>query len=975
MTILADFCCQVTIEQHFVNDLQLARSYAGVPKDLKPAAGVLPEVSFRFPLDADAAIYDFYAVLEDGAKVQGRVRKKEEAKEEYDQAVYQGKKAFLLSENQADIFNIDIGNMQWGERCTISISYVCERKMEGGKIRLRLPQHIGAKYNPNPRFKNKAPTKVNYPIKISVDIHTGSPITEVNTLGPHKLQFERDPDVGEHVTALMEIPMTAEGLGDDVVFLISQEDPYQTRCILERSRKLKSEAMRLSFYRPAQEAQTEGTAAREFIFLIDRSGSMSGGRMRTVKESMSVFLRSLPEGCIFNVFNFESGFISCWKESQPYTQKSLEEADKFVSHYDATGGTEIMAPLRAIFETKPQEEFFRQVFLLTDGEVSNADQCVEIVRRNADKHRMFTFGIGSSYSEDLVKRMAEAGRGLYEPVRDTSDIGAKVVRTIQAAMQPTLIDIKQDLGAWGEGEKRYPEKLDRMFPDTRQSVYFLKGLGEKVHDFTIRLSAAHDDGSSYDVDVNVAASRMPQPGEDAVEGDPAVRATVPRSQLIHRLAARARILELSSREDDGDATKREITELALRYNLASKHTSFVAVHEKDGEEIEAKTVQATPNPEGLADIDRQLDHPANERFRSLAQMSRTLGVLNSRLAMQSNIDQVLGRGESLDCLMQQSCQLTSSASAFKRQSQRRGVLSAIGGGLSAIGGGIKSLFTGWGKKRRTLDKLLQDTREEQFAMGTQSDEAAMFSNPMYAGGVDAFQREKIDLTNVSSTTEGPHWFGRKQAQTNRDLKQANEDLDYAFEQGEIGTSAVMGGNINPLHQEIRRATLIQKKAQQLSQFMTNEIPKSNLSTVVTGSSSNFQTGGDLQPMALEDALASDDCKMAEPVKMDLDFKLADLIRTQQFNGSFKFLLADFVDENLKKKVELTLLTTGWVSGIPKEDATWDCVLATFGAIVLLRTKFKDKEAEWIIICQKALKWLGKTLKMNGEEVESIVNGL
>jgi hypothetical protein len=42
----------------------------------------------------------------------------------------------------------------------------------------------------------------------------------------------------------------------------------------------------------------------EIVFLVDRSGSMAGERMETVKSTLQLFLRSLPEGSLFNIVSF-----------------------------------------------------------------------------------------------------------------------------------------------------------------------------------------------------------------------------------------------------------------------------------------------------------------------------------------------------------------------------------------------------------------------------------------------------------------------------------------------------------------------------------------------------------------------------------------------------------------------------------------------------------------------------------------------
>jgi hypothetical protein len=69
-------------------------------------------------------------------------------------------------------------------------------------------------------------------------------------------------------------------------------------------------------------------SAHEYLFLVDRSGSMTGPRMETVKLALTKLLAMLPnQHALFNIFSFGDKVDSLWPESHPrYDQSSLSHA-------------------------------------------------------------------------------------------------------------------------------------------------------------------------------------------------------------------------------------------------------------------------------------------------------------------------------------------------------------------------------------------------------------------------------------------------------------------------------------------------------------------------------------------------------------------------------------------------------------------------------------------------------------------------
>lgn len=103
-----------------------------------------------------------------------------------------------------------------------------------------------------------------------------------------------------------------------------------------------------------------------------------------------------------------------YEKSELYNDETLDHAVQKVSRFTARmGGTEIYAPLKAIFEQPLDENLHRHIYLLTDGAVSDTEAVVELIKSNSNKTCVHTFGIGSGVSTELIKECAVAGRGHY----------------------------------------------------------------------------------------------------------------------------------------------------------------------------------------------------------------------------------------------------------------------------------------------------------------------------------------------------------------------------------------------------------------------------------------------------------------------------------------------------------------------------------------------------------------------------------
>lgn len=543
-----DFCAEVTLHQRFEN------------RETEPL-----EVVYEFVLEDNVSVSGFVADIE-GKKITGVVQEKQKAKDTYDDSIASGGGAFLVEESEVkpNLFTVSIGNLPPMKETLISVSYVCTiNTLPDGSLRFSLP---GGPTNVPLQLSNPSVSTIYLKevgesgVSIRASLDMSSPITSV-VCHTHPIVVENGDKPSKAMAALTEATFAS---GKDFELLIQLAPSNEITSRVQQKEDGSKVAM-LSFY-----PKLDGDVISECIFVVDRSGSMDGEPIQQVKETLQIFLRSLPEGTYFNIIGFGSSFMTLFpKESAIYNEKSLDTASKYVAKMAANlGGTNILEPLKSIFAKKPRPGVPRQVFLLTDGQISNTEVCISTVRSNANNTRVFTYGIGRDVDRDLVRGLAKAGNGECELIQDTESMNQKVLRLLNIALQPALTNVT--LG-WGSitGLKQTPFSFKPLFGGSSLVVYGFLPSGLSAP-FPVVLKAVRSSGP-------VTSKLLVNPNE-----------ITPGTQIF-KLAAKSLLMEVESGTSSLHSGGRKPTEqeiraeelsISLKCQILCKYTAFIAVDKR-----------------------------------------------------------------------------------------------------------------------------------------------------------------------------------------------------------------------------------------------------------------------------------------------------------------------------------------------------------------------------------------------------------
>ena len=349
------------------------------------------EVSFRFPVDQSYAVVGLEAVIA-GKRITALLKEKEKAKQEYDDAIASGFTAAFAEEKSADIFSLSLGNLPPKSEAEIHLKLVGELPVDDeGAVRFTLPAVLKPRYVPrgsaDPLAKLPSAAQGRAPAVYDFEMAVKKEGVASVTSPTHAIAETR----GEDGIRVSLAEGDARPLEKDLVILVARSGAHVPSAVCELGNPTLSQrsymgapAVMLSFF---PEFASE-RAACEFVFLVDRSGSMRGSYIRSASETLVLFLKSLPPGCSFNIIGFGSSFTSLFPKSVAYDQGHLDVAIGHAVKLEADlGGTELMGPLRHIFSQPVIPGLPRQVFVLTDGSVGNTGACIDLVRKNVSNSR------------------------------------------------------------------------------------------------------------------------------------------------------------------------------------------------------------------------------------------------------------------------------------------------------------------------------------------------------------------------------------------------------------------------------------------------------------------------------------------------------------------------------------------------------------------------------------------------------------
>ncbi|TNF26304.1 MAG: VWA domain-containing protein [Deltaproteobacteria bacterium] len=546
------------------------------------------EVVYVFPGSTRAAVTGLTMTVGD-REIVARIHERQEAREVYEEAKDAGKTATLLEMTRPNELRMSVANILPGESIQVEVEYVERLRSDDGVYELVLPGPVAPRYDgeaaPDAASEAGAPTvreprtAIPYvrpgtpwgPIQgISVDLQAAVPIDAVSSPS-HALPPLRDPSFYHYTYAdLGERPrdfVLRYRLGADTVAtgVVRYDAPDGQRYFM-------------ATVQPPLRVAPGAIAPREYVFILDVSGSMGGWPLETAKALMTELLGGLRPMDTFNVVAFAGGSEVLSERSLPATPANTRRVTRAVDGMGAMGGTELLHALRTSFALPATPGVARTFVVVSDGFVTVTPEAYRLIRERLGDANLFAFGIGDRPNRDLIERVAAAGRGEPFVVMEESEAFDAAQRFRDYIEAPILTDVQLSYAGLAPVDVT-PAAVPDLFAQ-RPLVVTGKLAGEGQGEIVVTGRGAFGPFSAV-IDVG------------AVRPDPAHAA-------IATFWARDRVADLDDREAMGEEVKAEIVKIGLAHHLLTRHTSFVAVDERVRHQDGAPrtVVQPLPGHEG-----------------------------------------------------------------------------------------------------------------------------------------------------------------------------------------------------------------------------------------------------------------------------------------------------------------------------------------------------------------------------------------
>jgi Ca-activated chloride channel family protein len=552
------------------------------------------EAVYVNPLPDGGAVDTLKMVIGDRIVV-GEIKERVEAKAIYEDAKRAGRKATLIEQERPNIFTNSVANIGPGETVVVQIEYQEPVHRSGSISSLRVPLVVAPRYNPAPvvqmidfggRGWGQATGQINdpvpdrdritapvldprsdpptNPVAITVHLNAGFPLGDVKS-HHHAVKIDAPADD----TRVIRLDNNVVPADRDFELTWTPAATEAPSVGLFREHVGDSDYVLALVTPPLLADARKEAPAREIVFVIDNSGSMGGTSIAQAKASLLFALDRLKSNDRFNVIRFDHTMDVLFADTVAADAENIARAKGFVSALQASGGTEMVPPMRAALADRRGQDsqyrdsqYLRQVIFLTDGEIGNEQELFDAIAAMRGRSRVFMVGIGSAPNSFLMTRAAEIGRGTFTHIGSVDQVQERMRELIEQLESPAVTGL---MATYSGGAI---DATPGVLPDLYHGEPVV--IAAKIEPKIASGIRSGDDTLEIKGMIGARPWTVTLPVGKAAEGTGLSKLWARRKITDAEMARRLR-------QASGEETDKRVLGLALEHHLVSRLTSLVAV--------------------------------------------------------------------------------------------------------------------------------------------------------------------------------------------------------------------------------------------------------------------------------------------------------------------------------------------------------------------------------------------------------------
>jgi Ca-activated chloride channel family protein len=528
------------------------------------------EAVYKFPLPEKAALCGFRAFV-DERMIEGEIEEREKAFALYDNALSEGHGAQLLDEERPNLFTLSVGNIKPRSTVVIEIHYATLLDTEGAEVRFFLPTTISPRYTPDhQQEQNGIPVEdiinppvalsVPYGLKLNIGVHNIAGISSIESPS-HPIHTEFSAD-----KAAVYFASETAAMDRDFILTVAYKQTFSTRGFLFEGPE--ASYFQIDFLPEEENAGNHGKGPagnREILFVLDCSGSMAGSSITEAKKALEIMIKALIPGTLFNIYRFGSSYEHLFRGSRAYDEKRMKEALQYLLAGDANlGGTEMLAPLKEIYSHPLSVDQFRDIVLITDGEISDEVFVMELAKRHAGRTALHTVGIGNGPNEFLINGLARVSGGASALIAPNERIEPKILRLFKKVIDGPVRNLRI---AWDRDVDQTPGEVV-AFLGQATSIFARSAAGCGVNT-KVRITGETRSGArTWDIPLEPVHSDVPIPVLWA------------REKIREIEADQTETAGSRQRERRQSKSRQGLIALSKQYGIVSSETSYVGIEKR-----------------------------------------------------------------------------------------------------------------------------------------------------------------------------------------------------------------------------------------------------------------------------------------------------------------------------------------------------------------------------------------------------------